>query len=263
MQPPAVFCGGGRAQGNRFRPLDLCLHLTNITFTSMPSIIGSADQICTLGRPYIGWTDRSRAASSMGHASCLPVRAGQYLVEKIIPSATQQCHLPQRPQDVAYMWRQTAGTLPKTVRCTLYHSARCDVICESLIHQRAAASRHLRVAILRCICLTLVPSTERIVTVLLSKIKRAPKSHLRVVLKRCTRSRTEVSLTARNVTTTLLQFHEESTLDLTAIRIRPASSCSDCLLCTRISLGLYRFARLAMTCYPKLPHADAAACKYC
>jgi hypothetical protein len=97
------------------------------------------------GRPYIGWTDRSRsrAASSMAMrrgvlSPCNP--AGRYLVEYAIPSATQQCHLPQRPQDVAYMWQQTAGTLPKAARCTICESARCDVICEELIHQRADPS---------------------------------------------------------------------------------------------------------------------------
>jgi hypothetical protein len=144
------------------------------------------------------------------------------------------------------MWRQTAGTLPKAARCTLYHSARCDVICESLIHQRAAPSRHLRVAKLRCIYLALAASTERILMMLLSNFKRAPKLDLCVVLNRCTAYRSEASLTTRNVTTMLLQFHEESTVDMTAMRRRPAFHYSNHLLCTWISLGLSRPARLTM-----------------
>lgn len=87
----------GRAQGKRFLALDLppctSLHLTNTTFTSMPSTLGSADQTCTwFNRTSDGLTVLERR--SPWPCVLPPARAGRYVrIRFHLPrnSATYHC----------------------------------------------------------------------------------------------------------------------------------------------------------------------------
>jgi hypothetical protein len=102
------------------------------------------------------------------------------------------------------MWLQEVSSRLRTAKCIQHDIAKCNVICDELIHQFAASSRHHRVAILQCIW-ALIASKERIprFSTWDGSSLVGPAQHVECMT---------------DVTTMLLQLRKAFAVDLTAIR---------------------------------------------